>query len=112
MSVFVRGCSFLLAGVHLHGQSPGFVGGGGVVVVWWWGRWWLVVVGGGGSSGPVVQLCRWCTVLSCRRVRVVIVGLSFGRTVVCGCCVVVGGWVLGVFEGRFGGGARRSWAGG
>ena len=82
------------------------------VVVWWWGRWWLVVVGGGGSLGPVVQLCCWCAVLLCRRVRVVIVGLSFGRAVVCGCRVVVGGWVLGVIEGRFGGGARRSWAGG
>ena len=77
-SVFIRGRSFLLAGVRLRGQSPGFVGGGGVVVVWWWGRWWLVVVGGGGSSGPVAQQCRWRAVLSCRHVRVVIMALSFG----------------------------------
>ena len=99
-SIFVRGHSFLLVGIHLHGQSPGFMGGGGIVVVWWWGRWWLVVVGGGGSSGPVAQPCRWCAMLSCCRVRVVVVALSFGRTVVCGCHVIVGGWVLGVVEGR------------
>ena len=58
------------------------------------------MVGGGGSLGLVAQPCRWCTMLSCRHVHVVVVALLFGHAVFCGCRVVVGGWVLGVVEGR------------
>ena len=55
MVVFVHGHLFLLAGIHLHGQSPAFMGGR--IHLWVVGALvqcgaGLLVVSGGGFSWP------------------------------------------------------------
>ena len=63
--VFIHGCLFLLAGVHLCAQLPAFMA---VAFVhgWWWrwcgvvlGCWWLVVVGPCGCLHSCV-VDMWC----------------------------------------------------